>query len=103
MTEHPEIADRVRKEIDDVIGGGRIPVIEDRGSLPYAEATLYEVLRYSSIAPILLPHATTCDTTLSEYCILFVCLRYKVAGGIMFLGCPSVRPILVIALSQERD
>eukprot|EP00057_Strongylocentrotus_purpuratus_P003027 XP_003725761.1 PREDICTED: steroid 17-alpha-hydroxylase/17,20 lyase [Strongylocentrotus purpuratus] len=69
MTEHPEIADRVRKEIDDVIGGDRIPVIEDRGSLPYAEATLYEVLRYSSIAPILLPHATTCDTTLRGHAI----------------------------------
>eukprot|EP00057_Strongylocentrotus_purpuratus_P003026 XP_003725760.2 PREDICTED: steroid 17-alpha-hydroxylase/17,20 lyase [Strongylocentrotus purpuratus] len=69
MTEHPEIADRVRKEIDDVIGRDRIPVIEDRRSVPYAEATLYEVLRYASIAPVLLPHATTCDTTLRGHVI----------------------------------
>ena len=36
---------------------------------------------------------------------LFLCLRYEVAGGIMFSGCPSVRtyvrPVLVIALSEE--
>nr|XP_054773838.1 steroid 17-alpha-hydroxylase/17,20 lyase-like [Lytechinus pictus] len=69
MTEHPEIAGRVRKEIDDVIGRDRIPVIGDRGSLPYTEATLYEVVRFSSIAPVLLPHATTCDTTLRGYTI----------------------------------
>ena len=43
----------------------------------------------------------------------FLCLRYEVAGGIMFSGCPSVRlyvrtyvctyvrPVLVIALSEE--
>ena len=31
---------------------------------------------------------------------LLLCLRYKVAGVIMF-SCPSVRPVLVIALSQE--
>ena len=31
---------------------------------------------------------------------LFLCLRYEVAGGIMFSGCPSVRTS-VIALSEE--
>ena len=35
----------------------------------------------------------------------FLCLRYEVAGGIMFSGCPSVRTyvrrVLVIALSEE--
>ena len=43
---------------------------------------------------------------LHVYHLLFLCLRYEVAGGIMFSGCPSVRPYvctsyLVIALSEE--
>ena len=31
----------------------------------------------------------------------FLCHCYKVAGGIMFSSCPFVRPVLMIALSQE--
>ena len=52
---------------------------------------------------------------MDNYLLLFtfLCLRYEVAGGIMFSGCPSVRtyvrtyvctyvrPVLVIALSEE--
>ena len=52
-------------------------------------------------------------TDINEKCIQLsvvvfsplLCLRYEVAGGIMFSGCPSVRtsvrPVLVIALSEK--
>ncbi|XP_041485099.1 steroid 17-alpha-hydroxylase/17,20 lyase-like [Lytechinus variegatus] len=69
VTEHPEIAEKIRNEIDRVIGRDRVPMIEDRGTIPYTEATVYEVLRYSSLAPVLIPHATTSDTTLRGYSI----------------------------------
>ena len=36
-----------------------------------------------------------------EGCI-FLCLRYKVAGGIMFSGCPSVRTYVRTSRSRDR-
>ena len=44
----------------------------------------------------------TCNDT-------FLCLRYEVAGGIMFSGCPSVRPSVrtyvrtYVRTSRSRD
>ncbi|XP_071478388.1 steroid 17-alpha-hydroxylase/17,20 lyase-like [Diadema antillarum] len=69
LTELPDIQRKVQEEIDAVIGRKRVPTIEDRGTLPYTEATLYEIMRYSSIAPIAVPHATTKDTELHGYII----------------------------------
>ncbi|XP_030827805.1 steroid 17-alpha-hydroxylase/17,20 lyase [Strongylocentrotus purpuratus] len=67
LVTYPEIQAKIRAEIDDVIGRDRLPAINDRGKLPYTEATLYEVLRYSSILPIALPHNTTRDTEFGGY------------------------------------
>jgi len=36
------------------------------------------------------------------YFLLFLCIRNKVVGGIMFSGCPYVRPVLVIAYLKNR-
>ncbi|XP_072162887.1 steroid 17-alpha-hydroxylase/17,20 lyase-like [Diadema setosum] len=69
MSENPAIQKKVQAEIDSVVGLDRVPTIEDRGTLPYTEATLYEVMRYSTIAPIALPHSTMCDTKISD-CII---------------------------------
>ncbi|XP_063968800.1 cytochrome P450 1A1-like isoform X1 [Lytechinus pictus] len=69
LATYQEIQAKVRTEIDDVIGLDRLPTINDRGKLPYTEATLYEVMRYSSIVPVALPHATTRDTKLGGYSI----------------------------------
>jgi cytochrome P450 len=46
MTLHPEIQRKAQKEIDDVIGGGRLPGIADRQDLPYVDCIVKEVLRY---------------------------------------------------------
>eukprot|EP00057_Strongylocentrotus_purpuratus_P018739 XP_011673213.1 PREDICTED: steroid 17-alpha-hydroxylase/17,20 lyase [Strongylocentrotus purpuratus] len=67
MVEHRDIQSRCQAEIDRAIGRKRVPVVDDRGSLPYTEATLYEVMRYSSILPIAVPHATTCDVNFRGY------------------------------------
>lgn len=71
MVEHRDIQSRCQAEIDKAIGRKRLPVVDDRGSLPYTEATLYEVMRYSSILPIAVPHATTCDVNFRESVTLF--------------------------------
>ena len=76
LAEHPEIQERIAQEIDDVIGRDRLPSLDDKGTLPYTEATLLELLRYGSVVPLGVPHAVLTDTSLSEYPIdLNGCVR----------------------------
>eukprot|EP00058_Branchiostoma_floridae_P016376 XP_002601864.1 hypothetical protein BRAFLDRAFT_215356 [Branchiostoma floridae] len=63
---HPEIQEKVAAELDSVVGRDRLPELSDREAMPYTEATILEVMRMGSIAPLSLPHATTVDTTLSK-------------------------------------
>ena len=67
MVRHPDIQKNVHNEIDSVIGNHRLPMWEDRMSMPYVEATLLEVQRYASIAPLGVPHYTTKDVKEDEY------------------------------------
>ena len=50
MMEYPEIQSRLQKEIDSVVGRNRLPKVGDK--LPYIEATIMEVQRIGSIAPL---------------------------------------------------
>lgn len=67
MAAFPDVQENVFIEIDEKIGQGRLPALNDRANLPYCEATIFEVLRFSCALPFTLPHATTCDTTLKGY------------------------------------
>ncbi|XP_066283597.1 cytochrome P450 2U1-like [Branchiostoma lanceolatum] len=67
MILHPDIQDRVRREIDSVIGQNRDPSMAHRTQMPYTEATLDEVGRLATIAPFALPHATSNDITFRGY------------------------------------
>ena len=67
MVTYPEVQARVHAELDDIIGPGRLPRLDDRGKLPYLESTIAEVLRISTIVPLSLPHKATCDTSLGGY------------------------------------
>ncbi len=42
MTLHPECQVRAQKELDELLGGTRLPEINDRESLPYVECVLQE-------------------------------------------------------------
>lgn len=61
-------ADRVQKEIDQVIGG-RQPVTEDRKNLPYTDAVIHETQRFADIVPMSIPHKTSCDVHFNGYFI----------------------------------
>ncbi|THU84143.1 cytochrome P450 [Dendrothele bispora CBS 962.96] len=61
MSMHPEVQKRAHAEIDAVIGGERLPNLEDRPHLPYVEAVCKEVMRYHSVVPNGLPHCTASD------------------------------------------
>jgi len=67
MALNPEIQRKAQDEIDSVVGIQRLPKISDRNSLPYLEAIIKEVLRWASVSPIALPHATREDDQVLGY------------------------------------
>ncbi|XP_062533833.1 probable cytochrome P450 304a1 [Armigeres subalbatus] len=64
---HPEVVQKMQAEIDDVVGSGRLPSLDDRINLPYTEATLREGMRIDTLVPSGIAHMATRDTTLSGY------------------------------------
>lgn len=52
----------IQDELDSKVGRHRSPQLGDRGSLPYLEATIREVLRIRPVAPLLIPHVALSDT-----------------------------------------
>jgi hypothetical protein len=48
----PEIARKVQKEIENVVGTDRLPEVADRINLPYTEAVWKESLRWNTSVPI---------------------------------------------------
>ncbi|XP_046343155.2 steroid 17-alpha-hydroxylase/17,20 lyase-like [Haliotis rufescens] len=67
LAAHPEVQAKLHAEVDSVIGQRRVPMLSERHKLPYTEAVLYESMRMATVAPLSLPHSTTCDTTLGDY------------------------------------
>ncbi|XP_072044030.1 steroid 17-alpha-hydroxylase/17,20 lyase-like isoform X2 [Amphiura filiformis] len=67
MAEYPDIQKKVAMEINEVVGHERLSFLEDRGRLPYTEATIMEVLRFSTTVPLGVPHSTTCDVMLGDF------------------------------------
>lgn len=51
-TLHPEVVRSAQRELDEVVGGDRLPEFSDRPQLPYISAIVKEVLRWRPPAPI---------------------------------------------------
>ncbi|KAH9919494.1 cytochrome P450 [Epithele typhae] len=66
MAQHPEIMHRAQKEIDAVIGSGRLPTFGDRPHLPYVDAVVKECLRIASPVPLGLPRRITEDNVYKD-------------------------------------
>ncbi|XP_013390837.1 cytochrome P450 2J6 [Lingula anatina] len=49
MVNHPDAQKRVQREIDQVIGQGRVAKMEDKARMPFTEATILEVFRLSTV------------------------------------------------------
>lgn len=55
---HPDVQDKVRKEVHQIVGPDRLPHLSDKALMPYTEATIQEIQRLGNIAPLGLPHST---------------------------------------------
>ncbi|XP_064419017.1 steroid 17-alpha-hydroxylase/17,20 lyase [Latimeria chalumnae] len=64
-----KVQETIQAEIDSKIGFERQPKLSDRGSLPYLEATISELLRIRPVAPLLIPHVAMADSSIGEYFI----------------------------------
>ena len=49
---YPQIQDKVREELDNVVGINRSPSMSDKPNLHYIEAVLMEIQRHSNILPL---------------------------------------------------
>ena len=70
MATNPTVQKQAQQEIDKVIGdSNRLPDFPDRSNMPHVEAILHEVLRYSLVLPLSLPHLSTTDDVYNGYLI----------------------------------
>jgi cytochrome P450 len=68
MVLYPSIQARAQAEIDSVCGNGaRLPTFADKPSLPFTEAVLSELFRWTIITPMGLPHRFTKDEYHGDY------------------------------------
>ncbi|XP_063039727.1 cytochrome P450 1B1-like [Engraulis encrasicolus] len=63
LVTHPHHQVQLQEQVDKVVGRDRLPTMEDRSSLPFLDAFIYETMRYTSFVPVTIPHATTADVT----------------------------------------
>ncbi|XP_035850873.1 cytochrome P450 1B1-like [Sander lucioperca] len=67
LVKYPEIQAKLQELIDKVVGPDRLPSIEDRNSLAYLDAFIYETMRFTSFVPLTIPHSTTSDVTIEGF------------------------------------
>ncbi|KAE8736653.1 Cytochrome P450 CYP305 [Frankliniella occidentalis] len=70
MAMHPEVQAKVHAELDAVCSGAdKAVTMSDKPKLPYVEATMFEVMRANTIAPLAIPHEATKEVEMNGYTI----------------------------------
>jgi cytochrome P450 len=64
---HPHCLEEAQRELDRVVGPGRLPSFDDFPRLPYIKAMINEAMRWQPPAPFAVPHATTQDDEYMGY------------------------------------
>lgn len=67
MLHNRHVQDKVRAELDSIVGRKRLPCLDDRNRLPYTEAVICEIQRVANVAPVGIVHRCTADVQLGKY------------------------------------
>ena len=67
LLNNPEVLKKAREELDTQIGEKRLVEESDVSKLPYLQGIISETLRLNPAAPMLVPHLTSNDCTISGY------------------------------------
>ena len=59
MISHPDVQDKVSREVSEVTGDKDVVSMGDRSSMPYTEATVNEIWRYCNVLPLTPPRKTS--------------------------------------------
>lgn len=67
LIQNPDCMRRVQRELDDIVGRGRLPTLDDRQHLPCMEATLRECMRLDTLVANNVPHVALADTKVGGF------------------------------------
>ncbi|KAI0357528.1 cytochrome P450 [Trametes cingulata] len=69
LSQHPDVQEKARAELDAIVGPNRLPDWDDRDSLVYISAIIKEALRWHTVLPLGVSHRTLEDDELDGYFI----------------------------------
>ncbi|XP_014383217.1 cytochrome P450 2J6-like isoform X3 [Alligator sinensis] len=64
MVAYPDVQEKVQQELDAVLGSSQLICYEDRKKVPYTNAVIHEIQRFSNIIPVGLPRVCAKNTML---------------------------------------
>ncbi|XP_069829785.1 cytochrome P450 2G1-like isoform X3 [Dendropsophus ebraccatus] len=67
LLKYPDVQAKLHEEIDQVIGGYRVPTFDDRMQMHYTQAVIHEIQRFCDIGPLNAPHMVTRDVQFRGY------------------------------------
>ncbi|XP_078525379.1 cytochrome P450 2C8-like [Lissotriton helveticus] len=69
MMAFPDVQERCHKEIEAVFGDSELLNYEDKAKMPYTQAVLHEIQRFSNVVPLGVYHAPWKEVSISGYII----------------------------------
>lgn len=69
MMLHPEVQEKLQREVDTVVGSHRLPELADRPNMPYATAVHKELFRWLPAGPAGVPHKARENVSFGQYVI----------------------------------
>ncbi|OAQ97666.1 hypothetical protein LLEC1_06257, partial [Akanthomyces lecanii] len=70
MVMFPEVQRTAQREIDRVVGPGRLPSFQDQPSLPYTARVVTEALRWFPVVPMGIAHTAQRDIVYDDRCLI---------------------------------